>query len=119
MAHPTLGPFARRDRNSAERDFLTRTLAEWQEILAIAPKFATNCARAYRSAKERTRKLYNVAVFDKLLVRDGAIAEVKYREPFELIFNATEFEQRRMERETRFELATSTLGRMTSNFEYK
>ena len=107
---------ARQDRNSAERDFLTRTLAkleterrkllsayyagaidvsllrteqeritrevhdieqrmaaveatlaEWQEILAIALKFATNCARAYRSANERTRKLYNAAVFDKLL----------------------------------------------------
>jgi hypothetical protein len=39
--------------------------------------------------QRRTRKLYNVAVFDRLLVRDGAIAEVKYREPFELIFNTT------------------------------
>jgi site-specific DNA recombinase len=85
------------------------TLTEWEEILGIALKFATNCARAYRSANDRTRKLYNVAVFDRLLVRDGAIAEVKYREPFELIFNTTEFEQRRMERETRLELATSSL----------
>jgi DNA invertase Pin-like site-specific DNA recombinase len=150
---------ARQDRNSAERDFLTRTLAkleterrkllsayyagaidvtllraeqeritrevhdieqrmagveatlaEWQEILAIALKFAINCARAYRSANERTRKLYNAAVFDKLLVRDGAIAEVKYREPFELIFNMTEFEQRRVERETGIEPASGTDG---------
>ena len=57
---------------------------------------------------------YKVAVFDRLLVRDGAIAEVRYREPFELIFNTTEFEQRRMERETGLEPATSTLGRSRS-----
>ena len=30
----------------------------------------------------------------------GAIAEIRYREPFELIFSTTEFEQRRIEHHT-------------------
>ena len=140
---------ARQDRNSAEREFLTRklakveterrklleayyasavevgvlrseqqriagevceveerlkgveaTLAEWQEILAIALTFATNCSQAYRSASGRNRKLYNSAVFERLAVRNGEIAEVAYREPFGQLFVLREFEEGRMERET-------------------
>ena len=49
------------------------TLAEWQEVLTIAFKFATNCGKAYRSANGRTRKLYNSGVFERLAVRNGEI----------------------------------------------
>ena len=154
---------ARQDRNSAEREFITRrlakleaerrklleayyagavdiallrseqerisrdareaeerlagveaTLSEWQEVLGIALKVASNCAQAYRSANDRIRRLYNSAVFDKLVVRGGEIADVHYRPPFELVFGMTEFEQGGMERETGVEPATSTLGRSRS-----
>lgn len=76
------------------------TLAEWQEVLAIAFKFASNCGQAYRSANSRTRKLYNSAVFERLAVRNGEITEISYREPFGALFVLPEFEQGRMERET-------------------
>ena len=71
--------------------------------------FATNCGRAYRVAKEPVRKQFNAGVFHRLLVRDGRIAEVEYQEPFGLFFGTPEFEQPRVERETRLELATSSL----------
>lgn len=90
------------------------TLAEWQEVVAIAFKFAANCGQAYRSANGRTRKLYNSAVFERLDVRNGEISEVRYREPFGALFVLPEFEQGRVERETGFEPATSTLARSRS-----
>lgn len=76
------------------------TLSQWQDVLGIALKFTSNCAQAYRSANDRTRRLYKSAVFDDLVVRGGEIADVHYRPPFELVFGATEFEQGGMERET-------------------
>ena len=85
------------------------TLAEWQEVLAIAFKFATNCGRAYRSANARTRKLYNSAVFERLAVRNGEIANVQYREPFCSLFVLPEFEQGRVEHHT---FACSNLAAM-------
>ena len=38
-------------------------LAEWEEVLSLAMRFATNCAHAYRRASEKTRRLFNQAVF--------------------------------------------------------
>jgi hypothetical protein len=73
-------------------------------------QFAENCGQAYRKANSRTRKLYNSAVFERLAMRNGEIAEVEYREPFGELFVLPEFEQGCMERETGFEPATSSLG---------
>ncbi len=87
------------------------TLAGWTEVIEEAMSFATNCGRAYRVAKEPVRKQFNAGVFHRLLVRDGRIAEVEYQEPFGLFFVMPEFEQPRVERETRLELATPTLAR--------
>jgi hypothetical protein len=87
------------------------TLAQWQEILDIAMRFAQSCGTAYRVANERTRTLYNRAVFETLIVRDGCIAEPHYAAPFGLVFGVDEFEQGSLERETRLELATLTLAR--------
>ena len=105
-----------RDAHEAEERLagVEATLGEWQEVLSIALKFASNCAQAYRSANDRIRRLYNSAVFDELVVRGGEIADVHYRPPFELVFGVTEFEQGGMERETGLEPATSTLGRSRS-----
>lgn len=40
------------------------TLAEWQEILSIALRFAESCSAAYRVGTAQTRMLYNRAVFE-------------------------------------------------------
>ena len=98
------------DVESRLRD-VDATLAQWQKILDIAMRFARSCGAAYRVANERTRTLYNRAVFETLIVRDGRIAEPHYAEPFGLVFGVDEFEQGSLERETRLELATPTLAR--------
>src|SRR5438132_12002143 len=95
------------------------TLAQWQEILGIALRFAENCAAAYRVANERTRTLYNRAVFEQLIVRDGRVAEPHYAAPFGMVFGTQEFEQGSLEQETGFEPATPTLARPSGNFEYR
>jgi hypothetical protein len=61
------------------------TLAQWQEILDIAMRFAHSCGTAYRVANERSRTLYNRAVFGTLIVRDGCIAKPRYAAPFGLV----------------------------------
>ena len=68
------------------------SLAEWQEVLDIAIRFASDCAGAYRRADDRTRTLFNAAVFEQLLVRDGRVGEARYRAPFDLLFTTPRFE---------------------------
>jgi hypothetical protein len=67
------------------------TLGQWQEILDIAMRFAQSCGAAYRVANERTRTLYNRAVFETLIVRDGVIAEPEYAPPCGIVFGVDEF----------------------------
>ena len=67
-------------------------LAEWQEILETAMRFATNCAKAYARASAPTRRRFNQAVFTRIDVRDGKIAAVGYHPPFDLLFSTSEFE---------------------------
>ena len=90
---------------------------EEQEVYDLAIRLAADCAGAYRKGNVRIRRLFNEAVFDQVLVRDGHAADVSYREPFGLIFSASnpkKFEYGGMERETGFEPATSTLARSRS-----
>ncbi len=63
-----------------------------------------------RKAPEGARKLYNRALFDRLLVIGGRIAEPVYVEPFRLVFGVGEFENGSLERETGLEPATTCLG---------
>ena len=95
------------------------TLAQWQEVFDIALRFATTCATAYRTAPDPARKLYNRALFDRLLVVDGRITEPVYAEPFGLVFGINGFEQGSLERETRLELATPTLAKCTIRVEFE
>jgi hypothetical protein len=67
-------------------------LAEWQEILETAMRFATNCAKAYARASAPTRRRFNQAVFKRIEVRDGKIAGYSCHEPFDVLFGASEFE---------------------------
>ena len=57
-----------------------------------ALKFATTCGRGYRRAGDRTRKLYNAAVLQKVMVRDGHVTEPEYQEPFDVLFSVPRFE---------------------------
>jgi hypothetical protein len=88
-------------------------LAEWQSVLHLAMRLATNCANAYRLADHRIKRQFNEAVFEEIVVRDGHVAEARYQAPFGLFF-APEFEHSGLERETGFEPATSTLARLRS-----
>jgi hypothetical protein len=55
-------------------------------------RFATNCATAYARATAPTRRRFNQAVFTRIDIRDGKIADVEYHPPFELLFSSSEFE---------------------------
>jgi hypothetical protein len=46
--------------------------------------------------------MLNEAIFENILVREGRIIETQYREPFELVFGTTEFEQRSLELQTNY-----------------
>jgi hypothetical protein len=52
---------------------LDANLGEWQEILELAATLATRCGDAYRKATDRTRKLFNAAVFERLDLKDGRL----------------------------------------------
>jgi hypothetical protein len=78
----------------ARRRSLTANLDDWRAILETAGRFATNCAAAYRHADPPTRKLFNNAVIDRIEIRDGHIAQVDYKAPFDLLFGWSGFECR-------------------------
>ena len=69
-------------------------LAEWQEILETAVRFATNCAKAYGRGSAPTRRRFNQAVFKRIEVRDGKILAYTCHEPFDVLFSTPEFEYR-------------------------
>ena len=66
--------------------------SECRELLGLAMRFATNCGGAYRRAGDKTRRLFNQAVVRRIEVRDGRIASVEHREPFDVLFGGAEFE---------------------------
>jgi DNA invertase Pin-like site-specific DNA recombinase len=67
-------------------------LAEWQEILETAMRFATNCAKAYGRASAQTRRRFNQAVFKRIEVGDGKVVGYTCHEPFDVLFSTPEFE---------------------------
>ena len=71
---------------------LDANLTEQQEILELAASLATRCGEAYRKANDRTRKLFNAAVFERLDVKGGRLCHEQYRPPFDGIFTVSEFE---------------------------
>lgn len=48
--------------------------------------------RRLRKASDRTRKLFNAAVFERLDVKDGPLSGEEYQPPFDDIFSVSEFE---------------------------
>ena len=58
----------------------------------LAASLATRCGEAYRKANDRTRKLFNAAVFERLDVKGGRLCHEQYRPPFDGAFTVSEFE---------------------------
>jgi hypothetical protein len=85
------------------------SLEEWETVLGLALKFATSCATAYARGSERTRRQFNKAVFERIAIRDGRIADAVYREPFGSLFSVPEFEQATLAGPAGFEPATKGL----------
>ena len=57
-------------------------LAQAKQIIDLALDLAKDCAASYRKAKPDVRKMWNRAFFQTIRVRDGAIADFTYEEPF-------------------------------------
>jgi hypothetical protein len=57
-------------------------LAQAKQIIDLALDLAKDCAESYRKAKPDVRRMWNRAFFQSIHVRDGAIADVRYEEPF-------------------------------------
>jgi site-specific DNA recombinase len=57
-------------------------LAQAKQIIALALDLAKDCAASYRKAKPEVRKMWNRAFFDTIRVRDGAVDDFTYEEPF-------------------------------------
>ena len=71
---------------------LDANVGEQQEILELAASLATRCGDAYRKSNDRTRKLFNAAVFERLDVKGGRLCHEQYRPPFDGVFTVSEFE---------------------------
>lgn len=68
----------------------TSDLRQAMELIALALKLARNCHASYRKASPETKKLWNQAFFDRIVVKDRAVVEAGYAEPFRAIFAAGE-----------------------------
>jgi hypothetical protein len=90
-------------RAEAKVKAVDATLAEWLDILGIAFRFATSCTTAYHEAPERARRVFNLTIFERVAIKEGGIAEVVYRYPFDVLFRTGEFEQATLAGEEGFE----------------
>ena len=71
---------------------LDANVGEQQEILELAASLATRWGDAYRKPNNRTRELFNAAVFERLDVKGGQLCHEQYRPPFDGVFTVSEFE---------------------------
>jgi site-specific DNA recombinase len=63
-------------------------LAQAKQIIDLALELAENCAASYRKAKPEVRKMWNAAFFETIRVRDRAVADFTYEEPFESLLGS-------------------------------
>jgi hypothetical protein len=57
-------------------------LNQANQIIDLALDIAKDCASSYRKAKPEVRRMWNQAFFETIRVRDSAIADFAYEEPF-------------------------------------
>jgi hypothetical protein len=57
-------------------------LKQAKDVIDKALDLAKNCAASYRKARPEVRKMWNRAFFRTIRVRDGAVADFTYEEPF-------------------------------------
>ena len=57
-------------------------LAQAKQVIDLALDLAKDCAASYQRARPEVRKMWNRAFFQTIRVRDGAIADFKFEEPF-------------------------------------
>ena len=57
-------------------------LAQAKQIIDLALDLAKDCTASYRKARPEVRKMWNRAFFCTIGVRDGAVADFTYEEPF-------------------------------------
>ncbi|HEY3213471.1 MAG TPA: recombinase family protein [Actinomycetota bacterium] len=57
-------------------------LAQAKRVIDLALDLAKDCAASYSKARPDVRKMWNRAFFQAISVRDGAIADFTYEEPF-------------------------------------
>jgi hypothetical protein len=77
---------AERERHRAEAESRLATdgekLEQAKQIIDLALDLAKDCATSYHKAGPDVRKMWNRAFFQTIRVRDGAIADFTYEEPF-------------------------------------
>jgi site-specific DNA recombinase len=66
----------------------TARLGQARELVGLALKLARNCHASYRKASSETKKLWGQAFFEDIVVKDRAVVDVRYAEPFRAIFAA-------------------------------
>lgn len=57
-------------------------LTQAKQIIDLALDLTKDCAASYLKARPDVRKMWNRAFFQTIRVRDGAIADFTYEEPF-------------------------------------
>lgn len=66
---------------------LERRMADAEELVRLALHLARDCPDAYRRSSQELRREWNRAVFERIVVHDRQIADVRYREPFAALFS--------------------------------
>ena len=64
---------------------------EIKSKLAQALELLENCGAAYSIAPERIKRAFNQAIFEKILISPGGVANPVYAEPYKYILNTEVF----------------------------
>lgn len=66
----------------------TQQIKQTRELMGRAIYLARNCLEGYQGASYETKRLYNLAFFAEVVVKDRAIARTTYQDPFRALFAA-------------------------------
>lgn len=81
------GPLVERLHRASQVEIICRT------PLRLKSKIFTGASSSPsdRKANDRTRKLFNAAVFERMYVKNGQLCYEQYRPPFDRVFTVPEF----------------------------